>query len=136
MVPPPAEQKAAGPPVRGAETAKPEGAGDKRIKEIARHRQEEEVFSTVRWQIEAGYAAERQLERKTKSGMLASLALLVKGTTLGDYKLRRPIGQSATGIIYDAAHHVTHRAVAIKVLDPELVRDRARADQGSVGLPR
>ena len=129
VAPPPAKQEAARPPVRDAETAKPEGAVDKRTKEIARHRQEEEVFSTVRWQIEAGYAAERQLERKTKSGMLASLALLVKGTTLGDYKLRRPIGQSATGIIYEAAHHVTQRAVAIKVLDPELVRDRARADQ-------
>ncbi len=128
-LPPPAQREATGPPVRGAETAESEGAQDKRTKGIARHRQEEEVFSTVRWQIEAGYAAERQQERKTKSGMLASLALLVKGTTLGDYKLRRPIGQSATGIVYEAAHHVTQRAVAIKVLDPELVRDRARADQ-------
>ena len=114
---------------QGAEPAKPERAPGERDKGAARHRQEEEVFSTVRWQIEAGYAAERQQERKTKSGMLASLALLVKGTTLGKYKLKRAIGQSATGIVYEAVHQATQRTVAIKVFDPELARDQARASQ-------
>lgn len=98
--------------------------------QTARHRQEEEeIISAVRRQIEAGYAAERGQQRKTKSGMLASLALLAKGTALGDYKLRRAIGQSATGIVYEAAHQVTQRAAAIKVFDARVARDPARVEQ-------
>ncbi|MCX7824963.1 MAG: SUMF1/EgtB/PvdO family nonheme iron enzyme [Verrucomicrobiae bacterium] len=127
---PPATQEAAGPASCGVETVKPQQSLDERLKRTASRRfEEEEIISAVRRQIEAGYAAERGQQRKSKSGMLASLALLAKGAVLGAYKLRRAIAQSATGIVYEALHQTTQRPVAVKVLDAKVARDPSRADQ-------
>lgn len=49
---------------------------------------------------------------------------LSSGTLLGAYRVDRPIGRGGMGVVYSARHTTLNRAVALKVLAPELASDK------------
>ena len=48
------------------------------------------------------------------------------GTTIGNYRVTRQLGEGGMGVVYEAEHPVIGRKVAIKVLHAELARDPER----------
>lgn len=53
---------------------------------------------------------------------------IMVGRTIGEYKIKRRVGNGGMGIVYEAIHKDIGRRVAIKVLRPELARDAGRME--------
>ncbi len=52
-----------------------------------------------------------------------------KGFYLGSYRLLRPLGKGGMGVVYLGEHHVMKRLMALKIMPPDSVADKRRADR-------
>ena len=76
----------------------------------------EAAMELALWSLEAA-------EGETEPGARAALPDLERGIVLAGFEVELPIGRGAMGIVYRARQHSLDRAVALKVLAPELAED-------------
>jgi serine/threonine protein kinase len=69
------------------------------------------------------------LDESEVESALQALTLDYTGTQLGDFRLGRPIGKGATGIVHEAVQLSVSRTVAVKVLAPMMVSNAERLER-------
>lgn len=60
---------------------------------------------------------------------------LVPGTMVGEYCVERLVGEGGMGQVYGAVHPVIGKRAAIKVLLPEICRNRSMVERATTSPP-
>jgi predicted ATPase len=76
----------------------------------------EAAMELALWSLEAA-------EGETEPAVRAAVPDLERGIVLAGFEVELPVGRGAMGIVYRARQHSLDRAVALKVLAPELAED-------------